>query len=206
MSEPPSLSSTPTLDTVRERPGGRSARIRNLVLDATREELIAGGYVSLSHRAVAQRAGVDPSTVYRRWPTRPRLATDALLAVAQAAVPVPDSGNVSTDLETMLDEIVAALTDPVMLRLFHALSAASADAEADLNETLRGFWEARFKGAEEIIARAMQRGELPSDVDPHSVIEQLVSPAYFRALVTGEPFDAAFARRCVRSALAGAGA
>ncbi len=204
MSKSFSLTVAPTLDTVRERPGGRSARIRKLVLDATREELIAGGYGALSHRAVANRAGVDPATVYRRWPTRSRLATDALLAVAQAAVPVPDTGSVESDLERMLDGIVAALEDPTMLRLFHALSAASADAEADLSETLRAFWDARFEGAGELIARAVKRGELPSDVDAHAIIEQLVSPAYYRALVTGNPFDPEFTHRCAKSALAAA--
>lgn len=192
------------LDAVRERPGGRSARIRALVLEAAREELIDGGYGALSHRAVAQRAGVNPATVYRRWSTRSLLATDALLSVAQRAVPAPDTGNVATDLKALLDGIVAALEDPTMLRLFHALSAASAEAEPDLSETLRAFWEARFEGAEDTIARAVERGELPPSVHAHALVEQLVSPAYFRALVTGESFDPGFSERCVRSALAAA--
>ncbi|MGI8513027.1 MAG: TetR/AcrR family transcriptional regulator [Solirubrobacteraceae bacterium] len=203
--EPPSPSPVAPLDGVRERPGGRSARIRALVLDATREELLAGGYGALSHRAVAQRAGVDPATVYRRWPTRPRLATDALLEVAQTAVPVPDTGAVERDLVMLLDAIVAALADPQMLRLFHALSAASAEAEGDLIETLRVFWEARFAGAEAIIVRGIERGELTGDAEPHVVIEQLVAPAYFRALVTGEPLDAGFTKLCVRHVLAAVG-
>jgi len=205
MSDPPSPSPAVALDTVRERPGGRSARIRALVLDATREELVAGGYGALSRRAVAQRAGVDPATVYRRWPTRSRLATDALLEIARSVVPVPDTGNVATDLETFLDAVVAALADPRWLRLFHALSAASDEAEADLIETLRAFWEARFTGAEEMIARAVERGELPTRVDAHAMIEQLVAPAYFRALVTGQSLDAEFTQRCARHALAAAG-
>lgn len=205
MSIPSSPSPIVPLDTVRERPGGRSARIRALVLEATREELLGGGYGALSHRAVALRAGVDPATVYRRWRTRPRLATDALLDIARSAVPVPDTGGVAADLQTFLDAIVAALADPRLLRFFHALSAASAEAESDLIETLRAFWEARFKSAEAMIARAVERGELSRDVDAHAVIEQLVAPAYFRALVTGEHLDAEFTQRCVRNALAAAG-
>ncbi len=193
------------LDTVRERPGGRSARIRASVLAATREELLEAGYAALSHRLVAQRAEVDPATVYRRWPTRSRLASDALLEVASRAVPVPDSGDVAVDMRTLLDGIVAALSDRTMLRFFHALSAARADAEGDLIETLCEFWDARFSGAEEIVVRAINRGELPREAEPHAVIEQLVSPSYFRALVTGEPFDEEFCERCVRTALRSAG-
>lgn len=198
------VASDERLDTVRARPGGRSARIRTLVLAAARSELLEGGYAGLSHRAVALRAGVDPATVYRRWPTRSRLATDALLEVAVAAVAVPDTGCVAADLETMLDAIVGALSDPQMLRLFHALSAAGADPEGGLRETVRAFWKRRFAGAEAIVERAVARGELPPGVDAHALIEQLVSPAYFRALVSGEPFDAGFARACVKVVLAAA--
>jgi len=203
MSDAPAPIPATVLDTVRERPGGRSARIRALVLEAVRAELLEGGYGALSHRTVAQRAGVDPATVYRRWPTRPRLASDALLEIAASAVPVPDTGRVATDLERLLDAVVEAVSDPRTLRLFHALSAASGEAEGDLSETLRAFWEARFTGAEQMIARAVERSELPESVDAHAVIEQLVSPAYFRALVTGERFDPEFTQRCVGNVLRG---
>lgn len=192
------------LDTVRERPGGRSARIRGLVLDAVREELASEGYAALSHRSVASRAGVDPATVYRRWPTRPQLATDALLEIARSAVPIPDTGELAADLEAFLDAIVAVLSDARRLRLFHALSAAGAEADADLAQTLRSFWDSRYSGAEEMVTHAIARGELSADVDRHAFVEQLVAPAYFRALVTGEPFDAEFTAGCIEHALAAA--
>lgn len=204
MGDQPPPTSAASLDAVRERPGGRSARIRTLVLEATRAEILAGGYGGLSHRHVAHRAGVDPATVYRRWPTRPRLAADALLEAASHAVPVPDTGNIEGDLDAFLGAIVAALSDPGMLRFFHALSAARAEAEGDLIETLREFWETRFKGAEQMVARAVRRGELPEATDPRALIERLVAPAYFRALVTGEGFDPGFAQRCRRGVLADA--
>ncbi|MGI9020771.1 MAG: TetR/AcrR family transcriptional regulator [Solirubrobacterales bacterium] len=182
---------------MRSRPGGRSARVRERVLDAARREIEERGYASLSYRSVARRAGVDPATVYRRWPSRPRLAADALLEVARAAVPLPDTGALETDLTRFLDAIAAALSDPALLRLLHALSAAGADADDDLAEILRAFWTARFAGAEEMITRAVERGELGPGVDPHHAVEQLVAPSYFRALVTGQPLDPEFRHRCV---------
>ncbi|MGQ0837566.1 TetR/AcrR family transcriptional regulator [Actinokineospora sp.] len=171
------------------------------MLDAVRAELLDSGYAALSHRAVARRAGVDPATVYRRWPTRPRLAADALLEIARVAVPVPDTGSLSSDLETFLNAIAATFADPRLLRLFHALSAANADADADLGETLRAFWQARFEDAEAMVTRGVDRGELPPGTDQHAVIEQLVAPVYFRALVTGERVDGEFVHRCVVGAL-----
>lgn len=197
MSEAGNPSAPTPLDAVRERPGGRSAMIRKRVLASTREELLREGYGGLSHRTVAKRANVDPATVYRRWPTRSVLAVDALLEVASASVPVPNTGAVAKDMEGFLNTLVVALSDPGMLRMFHVLSAASAEAEPGLHETIREFWHARFALARQMITRAVERGDLPQQTDPDQIIEHLVSPAYFRALVTGEAFDPKFARRCV---------
>lgn len=194
------------LDQVCQRPGGRSARTRASVLAATRAELLEGGYFALSHRAVARRAEVDPATVYRRWPTRSRLTIDALLEVAQLAVPIPDTGELAEDLEAFLGSIGAAVGDPGMLRLFHALSAAGADADSELQQVVREFWQHRFTGAEQMIARAAERGELPADVDAHETIEGLVAPVYFRALLSSEEIDQEFVSACVSRALRAAGA
>ncbi|RYZ79197.1 MAG: TetR family transcriptional regulator, partial [Proteobacteria bacterium] len=58
---------------------GRNARVRQSVVEAVLRILQEQGYGSLSHRSVAALAGVDSATVYRRWPTRPRLVADMLI-------------------------------------------------------------------------------------------------------------------------------
>lgn len=191
------------LDGVRERPGGRSARIRASVLEATRAELVSTGYAAFSYRAVAQRAGVDPATVYRRWPSRARLVTDALLALAGESVTVPDTGSIETDLRTHLERVLVALTDERWLRLYRAFSAASSELD-EPHDSARAFWKTRFEGARVVITRAVARGELPGDTDPDVVIESLIAPAFFRALVSLQPIEARFVDRCVRDVLAAA--
>jgi len=159
------------------------------VLTAAREELLDNGWDAFSHRATARRAGVDPATVYRRWPTRPRLAVDALLEMAGNAAPVPDTGALRDDLASFLGSIHEVLLNPRLLRLFHALSIATATDDEELREMVRGFWSSRFEQAGKMIERGIQRGELPVGVDANRTIEQLVAPLYFRALVSGEPLE-----------------
>jgi hypothetical protein len=132
------------------------------------------------------------------------LAADALLEVAQAAVPVPDTGAIESDLQAFLDGLASALRDPAMLRLFHALSAARAEAEADLGELLSAFWAARFERAQLMFVRAAARGETSPRAEPRSLVEQLVAPLYFRALVTGEQLDSEFTGACVQHTLTAA--
>src|SRR6476646_9810011 len=70
----------------RPRPGGRSARVRAAVLDATiallREEGDAFGIPQ-----VAARAGVHETSIYRRWGSREALIVEAVRAHIGEEVP-----------------------------------------------------------------------------------------------------------------------
>ena len=58
--------------------GGRSARIVDGVLEATAEELSRVGYAALRVDEVAERSGVNKTTIYRRWPTKSDLVRATL--------------------------------------------------------------------------------------------------------------------------------
>lgn len=200
-------SSDPTrgqsLDQVKRRPGGRSARTRAQVLRAVHAELLDGGYHALSHRSVARRAGVDPATVYRRWPTRSQLATDALLESAGNVAAVPDTGSLPGDLNEFLQSVVAALNSPGARRLFQAF--ASIGADDDVGGIVKQFWQRRMSDAVVMIDRSVDRGEVAAGVERNAAIELLVAPVYFRLLVIGEPIDPEFVARGVRNVLVALG-
>ena len=58
------------------RPGGRSARVQEAVHRATRDLLATEGREALTVPLIATRAGVTPSTVYRRWGDLDELLAD----------------------------------------------------------------------------------------------------------------------------------
>src|SRR3712207_7398459 len=84
-------------DTARARPGGRTARVRAAVLDATVAELAEHGYAELTVEAVAARAGVNKTTLYRRWGGKDGLLVDAVEAFGAGQAEVPDTGQVDED-------------------------------------------------------------------------------------------------------------
>ncbi|MFC0111450.1 helix-turn-helix domain-containing protein [Kibdelosporangium aridum] len=49
------------------RTGGRSAQVRATVLNAGLAELVDVGFHALSLEGIAKRAGVNKTTLYRRW-------------------------------------------------------------------------------------------------------------------------------------------
>src|SRR3954449_2137582 len=94
----------PTPTSTRPRPGGRTARIRAQVLDAVRAELGEHGYDGLSMDAVATRAGVHRTTVYRRWGDVGGLLADVLDAASDDDWQPPDTGSLEGDLEALNQE------------------------------------------------------------------------------------------------------
>src|SRR5438270_14082880 len=86
----------------RARPGGRSARVRAVALTAMVDLVAERGYEQVKLPAVAQRAGVSVSTVYRLWGSSVRLAGEALLERWDPLVRSPVPGALRTDLEQLL--------------------------------------------------------------------------------------------------------
>ena len=193
-----SRSRTVEFDQVKSRPGGRSVRVREAVIQAVRQELAEKGYNGLTHRGVAAAAGVDHATIYRRWPTRPRLVADTVLDAANGFVPVPDTGGLAGDLRAYMNGVVAMLDDPVVKPLLLALFAASMEGDEDVQNYLADIWSQRFANAYVMIDRAIERGEVSPAIERERFIEALVAPVWFRAFVRRKPMDEAFTRLAVR--------
>ncbi|HUH07881.1 MAG TPA: TetR/AcrR family transcriptional regulator [Egibacteraceae bacterium] len=175
------------MTAARPRPGGRSARVRAAVLRATIAALVEDGVGGLRIEDIAQRAGVNKTSVYRRWGTREALLADALLSLSAAEVPVPDEGDVRADLVALARRIRDAISSPVGRSIVAAFSSGGRDS--DLADVSRRFWRARFEATGAIVERAVQRGELPPGVDAQEIIESIAGPVWLRIFGPGEDVD-----------------
>jgi AcrR family transcriptional regulator len=184
------------MSEVNRRPGGRSARVRAAVLQATTEMLAEGGYGRLSVDEVADRAGVHKTTIYRRWATKPELVLDALLARSDEVIELPDTDDLESDLLVCLRSVVANVTSPLGQALVAATIRTSGE-RGELAQLRHRFWDERFDRARMRLERAKKEGDLPPETDTALVVEALVSPIYFRTFVRGEPVDDAFLRSLV---------
>ncbi|MGE8416018.1 MAG: TetR/AcrR family transcriptional regulator [Pseudomonas sp.] len=91
------------------RPGGRSARVQESIHRAVRELLEEQERSSLTVPQIASRAGVTPSTIYRRWGDLATLLADVALAHMHPDSEPADTGSLRGDLrawaEQYLDEM-----------------------------------------------------------------------------------------------------
>lgn len=180
-----------------KRPGGRSARVRAVVLDAVLAELVEHGFDGLSVDGIAARSGVHRTTVYRRWSDVGGLLADALRAAADDGWVPPDTGDLAADLVAMNLQVHAALTErPSVTAAVIAASFRSPQAAAALRE----FWTDRYDRGVVIVRRAVARGEVAQGTDPRLVLIAATAPVYHHLVLLGAPLSAQDAENYARAA------
>jgi len=151
-------------------------------------ELIDGGYAALSVEAVALRAGVNKTTIYRRWPTLDDLLVDALMTWSVEAIPAPDTGSIDSDLLALGAELAEALNGGVGRQVV-ALVLTAGLRSAQLRETARRYFDYQAARMIPVVARAIDRGELPANCDPDALLTTFRAPLFYRMVTTGDPID-----------------
>lgn len=185
------------------RPGGRTARTRHAVRQATLDEIADKGYDGLSVEGVAARSGVHRTTVYRRWRNAAGLAADALDLASEESWPLPDTGEVASDLRELTSLVCTHFADPYAGQVSRAIVSAAVHDPAT-GRALHDFLAGRHRQAAPVVERAVERGELPAGTDATEVVRAAVAPLYYRLFITAEPVDAEVAGRAADAALAAA--
>lgn len=191
------------VDAAVSRPGGRTARTRATVLDATVAELVEHGYAALNVESVAARAGVNKTTIYRRWGGKDSLIVDAIESFAAAQADVPDSGDIDEDLQLWARSILATLTGPVSGPLVRAVFGGAGDS-AQVRDLRHRFWLIRSTLVRPMVERAIKRGQLPAGTIAEEVIKHVGAPLYYRLLVLAEPLTPEAARLAAAATAAAA--
>ncbi|SDG87078.1 transcriptional regulator, TetR family [Lentzea fradiae] len=171
---------------------GRSEEARQAVLEAADDLLAERGFAGVTIEGIAARAGVAKQTIYRWWPSKVDVLLEAFGEdMAQHLTP-EDHGDLGTDLRTHLSRLAEFLTGTDPGAVFRAL-AGQAQHDPQLATRLR---DGHLSGQRERdglpLRWAIERGDLPADLDVGTALDQLVGPVYYRVLVTGTPVTRAF--------------
>ena len=161
--------------------------MRAVVHRAATELVAEHGADQVTIPEVAERAGVNSSTIYRRWGTLPALLAEIAWERADAA-PEP-SGDLRADLADHAAWTLAELSRPGGIAFFRAEVAADVDERhAGLRACLQRV-SVRF---EAILDAARERGETPPPLP--RVLDRVVAPIYFRVVFSVPGTDEAYAR------------
>jgi AcrR family transcriptional regulator len=153
------------------RPVGRprDPAVQRAIVDATLELLNEDGWRRLSIERIAARAGVAATTVYRRYAS----VEEVMLGLVRdtfTAVRLPDTGNIRDDLVAMMRDVVAAVGPR---RSLMAALVAAMDEHPSVDAAFREIRLRRRAETVPVIERAVARGEVRPDVDPHLVLDTI---------------------------------
>jgi AcrR family transcriptional regulator len=168
----------------RPRDSAATALIRKTALDIVEQV----GFEGLSIEAVAARAGVAKTTIYRRWPNVWAVLMEAFLADVTRLAPIELRGTARASIAESLRGVARAFRgrQGKVLRLL----IGRAQTEAELAEAFWTRWvEPRRVLAREVLRRGVEAGELRPGIDIEASIDALYSPLYYRLLIPYAPLS-----------------
>jgi AcrR family transcriptional regulator len=175
--------------------------VRN-ILSATLKELGRRGYGALRIDDVAHRAGVNKTTVYRRWPTREDLVRAALLSIAADRFVVPNTGELRSDLMAIARatvEMALSIEDQSLMRVFLAEGP-----DSELFSLARSLRKAQEMVPRYVIEAAKRRHELADNIDATLLFDVLSAALHKRLFTDREEVNEAFISQLVDLLLLGA--
>lgn len=177
-----------------KRPGGRTADVTRRINQALIELLTEGGLEACTFQNVATRAGIERSTLYRRNPDRWPTIVGAIIDMAERETANFNKGSFRADLTATLLNLVRVLNSPVgpsLMEVAGALQTGVAPGQAER------FWESRRQQLAPMFEAAIDRGELPADVDRDELFAMAAGPIYFRKFISSQPLTGAWVTKVV---------
>ncbi len=163
----------------------RSDLAQASILAAAFDLLVERGYDALTIEAVALRAGVGKTTIYRRWQAKADLAVDAFFHATEEELRLPQTVSAREDFATQITGLAALLSGPRGAVLATMLGGARGDPV--LSEALGTRWLAprRLWGLARM-TRAEAEGQLRPEVKVPAALALLYGPLYM-PLLFGQP-------------------
>jgi AcrR family transcriptional regulator len=165
----------------------RSKRSQRAILDAAAKLLKERGYADVTIDGIAARARVGKTTIYRWWPTKASIFMELYAELAAEVTPPPDTGNVVTDLGLLLKGTFKLYRETAA-----GLALSGIVAEAQSNATVsrmvrNDFAPSRRQIVANLLARGVDRGEIPKDIDLDLVSEVVAGATWYSVLAGSAP-------------------
>ena len=157
------------------RQGGRSARIQKEVHAATRALLEQMDRAALTVPMIADRAGVTPSTIYRRWGDLGQLLADVAVERLRPISDPDNTGSTAGDLEAFILQYAEEMSSKVGRALLRDVLA-----ESETDAAAVKCCQFTYQHLEAIAARSAARGEIPIDVP--DTVDAVVTPIVYHIL------------------------
>lgn len=190
------------LQTAANRKAGRprSEQARQSITDATNKLLLHMSVRDISIEAIAKKAGVGKTTIYRWWPNKVAIVLEAISGPMNV-LPAPVSGENAKDLLVRQIERFGRLSrgrgGKVIAEVF-----AEAQGNADM---LNMFYQNFMLQHEEILANIIDQGkksgEFRNDLDTGMAVDMVYGAVFYRLMSNSAAMEQGFIDQLVMDSL-----
>jgi AcrR family transcriptional regulator len=162
------------MSDINKKPPGRprSAQSHQAMLRAALELLAEVGFNAMSIEAIAARAGVGKTTIYRRYTSKAELIADAIESVREEII-LPDTGTLWGDIEALIQNAAQITLSPIGRQTVSMIisSASSNPQFAQIYWTK--YLHPRRKTFAVVLEQAKARNEIQANLDPDLVFDTM---------------------------------
>ena len=178
----------------------RIERTRRVVGRAVVEELAQEGYGAFTIEAVAARAGVAKSTIYRHWRDKVSLIADVFEFAHFEMVPSLEGSTSRDRVERLVEHVAEVLVDPTFGRCVPALVEA-ATRDPRLRDFHYRYNDQRRQSLVGAVNDGISNGEFAAGTDAELATAALLGALFYRLLMTPAPIEPARAGALVDAVL-----
>ncbi len=178
----------------------RSEKSRNSIIDATNKMLLHMSVRDVSIEAIAKKAGVGKTTIYRWWPNKVGLILDAVSG-PMGVLPAPVEG---ADPKDSLVKQLERFSRICRGRGGKIIAEIYAEAQGD-PELQALFFEKFMLQHEEILASIIQTGKksgvFRADIDTALAVDMIYGSVFYHLMSSPEPLDQNFSNNLIMESL-----
>lgn len=168
----------------------RSESSRKSILDATRRLLTHSSVQKLSIEAIAKKAGVGKTTIYRWWPNKPAVVMEAVFSQPAFNNVLPTPRNAVQGVTQQLDKLCRQMSGKSGRLVAEIIGEAQSEPEA-LKIFIDTYLQDRYNTLYSYIEGGKQTGEFSEDINTDNAIDIVLGPVFFR-LMSGQELDDTF--------------
>lgn len=169
----------------------RSEKSRKAILNATNKLLLQTSVQELSIEAIAKKAKVGKTTIYRWWPNKTAVVMDALASQPGMQTPLPTASSHKEAITMQMDKLIRLVDSnngQTIAQLFSEAQASETSLQIFRDNLLEPLMDALLYSVEE----GQKNGEFRNDISSKLTIDMLCGPIFFRLMAHKEDLNDAF--------------
>lgn len=179
----------------------RSEKSKNAILNATNKLLLHSSVQELSIEAIAKKAKVGKTTIYRWWPNKTAVVMDALISQPSMHAPLPTPKNNAEAVSMQLEKLIRLLDSKNGETIAQLFSEAQASEESQ-KIFKDSFLTPLIDAIEFSIEQGKRNQEFRANIDSKMAVDILCGPIFFRLMAhpsdLNEEFQENYPKEAVR--------